>query len=251
SSQPPTVPNFVVVTSGEYEGVATDQTDINKFGARKHTSDYGAGTYGSDAECAEQAQFELDRYIALHDPYYEGAATDDVSIAAIGEIRAYHQHSFEDDDQAQQVAEAILAKLKLNAEMGSASVPLNVGQEPYDYIRVVDARQEDERTGNIGRLTRHYNWEEPTWEMRFSFGQRPEPAVDIMLIVEQSAQYFGQLIVDNLYAQKILADQLDMYWIDPDNTIDLSKIGDNLDNLPDGETYARVKTLHLDAGQIK
>jgi hypothetical protein len=38
-----------------------------------------------------------------------------------------------------------------------------------------------------------------------------------------------------------------MYWIDPDGTIDLSKIGDNIDNLPDGETYARVRTMHLDA----
>jgi len=58
-------------------------------------------------------------------------------------------------------------------------------------------------------------------------------------------------MVGDLYAEHILADNMDFVWIDPDNTIDLSKIGDTLDNLPDGEVYARVKTLHLDAGQIK
>ncbi|MBA7476034.1 hypothetical protein ES707_11409 [subsurface metagenome] len=248
SSSPPTVPNWVTVTSDPYSGEAKDQTDIDKFGARRHTTDFGAGNLASDAECEEYADLELDRYIALHDPYYEGIAIDQVSIDAIGEIRAYRQGSFEDDDQAQQVAEAILAKYKLNAEMGAASVPNNVGQEVYDYINVVDSRQGDERAGNIGRLTRHYDALKAEWPMSFNFGQRPEAAVDIMPIVEEATPYFGQLIVDNLYAQNILADSLDFSWLDPATcNIDLSKIGDNLDNLPDGEFYARVKKLHLDA----
>ncbi|MBA7617110.1 hypothetical protein ES703_24421 [subsurface metagenome] len=257
SSPPPTVPNWVTVTSDPYSGEAKDQTDIDKFGARKHTTDFGAGNLGSDAECAEYAQIELDRYIALHDPYYEGVATDPDSIAALatdgfnGEIRAYWQASFESDDEAKLVAEAMLAKVKLNAEMGAADVPLNVGSEVYDYIKVTDAREGgSERTGNMGSLIRHYNAEEAEWRMTFSLGQRPE-AVDVMAAIEEDAPYFGRLIVDNLYAKNILADALDMYWIDPDGTIDLSKIGDNLDNLPDGEVFARVKTLHLDAGEIK
>ena len=63
--------------------------------------------------------------------------------------------------------------------------------------------------------------------------------------------YFGKLIVDDLYAKHIKADSLDMVWLDPQGNVDLSLIGDNLDGLPNGEVYARVKSLHLDAGQIK
>jgi len=251
SSPTPTVPNWVIVNSTPYVGEAKDQEDIDKFGVRKHTTDFGAGNLLSDQECAEYAQQELDRYRNLHDSYYEGIAIDHDSVGAIGEIRVYQQYSFESAAQAQQVAEAILSKYKLNAEMGAANVPLNVAQEIYDYIRVVDARQQDERAGNIGRITRNYNAEKSEWRMNFGFGQRPEPTVDIMPIAEESSKYFGQLIVDRLYAQKIVADQLDMYWLDPDNNIDLSKIGSNLDDLPDGELYSRVKSTHLIAGQLK
>ncbi len=256
SSPPHTVPNWVIVQSDPYEGEAKDQTDIDKFGERKHTADYGAGTFGSDAECVVQAQSDLDGYIALHDPYYEGIATDPVSIAALatngfnGQIKEFWQAAFENDAQAEDVAEARLAKHTLNAEMGAASVPMNVGAEVYDYIKVTDEREDKERKGTIGSLNRHYNWEEPEWRLSFSLGQQPK-AVDVVSALEEDAPYFGRLIVDDLYAKNILAENIDFVWIDPAGNVDLSKIGDTLDNLPDGEVYARVKTLHLDAGQIK
>ncbi len=161
-------------------------------------------------------------------------------------------------DQADDIATAILSKHQLWSEMGAADVPMNVGAEIFDYVKVTDEREEDYRIGNLGHLTRHYNAKRAEWRMTFSFGNwmtvrkalaNLDPSGSIG--TDELEEYFTRLMVKDLYVENILAENMNFVWIDPDNTIDLSKIGDNLDNLPDGEVYARVKTLHLDAGQVK
>jgi len=161
-------------------------------------------------------------------------------------------------DQADDIAAAILSKHQLWSEMGAADVPMNVGAEIFDYVKVTDEREEDYRIGNLGHLTRHYNAKRAEWRMTFSFGNwmtvrkalaNLDPSGSIG--TDELEEYFTRLMVKDLYVENILAENMNFVWIDPDNTIDLSKIGDNLDNLPDGEVYARVKTLHLDAGQVK
>ena len=134
---------------------------------------------------------------------------------------------------------------------------MNAGQEIFDYIKVTDSRNGDARTGNIGSLRKV--WKAATerrssqYYMQFSFGAGSTPMPS-----GKTLRPFGggiasnsgleRLSVKDLYAEKIQADSLDMVWIDPEGNVDLSQIGDTLDNLPDGENYARVKSTHIEAG---
>lgn len=178
-------------------------------------------------------------------PQYQGEAVDSESYALLPKT-AYYQGRLTSNAQATEIATAILSKHQLWSELGSASVPMNVGAEVFDYVKVTDERQGDSRTGNIGYLARYWNAQKAEWRMVFSFGN-----YDIFRTRETLKEDEQRYNYTNLKVKNLFAENIDFVWLDPDNTIDLSKIGDNLDNLPDGTTYARVKTLHLDAGQIK
>jgi len=75
--------------------------------------------------------------------------------------------------QATALATARIAQLEMAAQRGNASVPLNVGAEVHDYIKVTDSRASDSRAGNIGSIRRSYNPNNRTygWLMGFSFGK--------------------------------------------------------------------------------
>lgn len=191
------------------------------------------------------------------DPQYAGSASDSDSFARLPK-RQYYQMFLESNAQAQAIAEAMIAKAQLWSEAGSADVPMNVGAEVYDYIKVTDSRQGDTRVGNIGAITRYYRPKSrdgrDAWHMTFSFGKwtTTEDVLRRLGITSDDLQAsFSRLSVKDLYVENILAENCDFVWLDPDNTIDLSLIGDDLDSLPDGEVYARVKSLHLDAGIIQ
>lgn len=188
------------------------------------------------------------------DPSYSGSAQDTESYNLLPK-REYKLMRLESNSQADDIAEAILSKYQLWAELGAADVPVNVAAEVFDYVKVTDSRESDYRVGTIGHLARHYNAGKSEWRMTFSFGSwmnfKSKLANMGLSSADEIEEYFTRLGVKDLYVENIYADNCDFVWLDPDNTIDLSQIGDNLDNLPDGETYARVKSLHLDAGQIK
>lgn len=186
-------------------------------------------------------------------PQYGGTAQEAESYDRLPK-REYKLTRLESNAQATAVAEAILAKAQLWCEAGSAIVPLNVGQEVYDYVKVTDEEEGDYRVGNIGKIVRHVNLRKNEWRMTFVFGnwQTVRKALsDLGITGDDIENYFSRLSVGSLYAEHILVEQLDAVWIDPEGNIDLSQIGDTLDNLPDGEVYARIKSLHLDAGQLK
>ena len=77
--------------------------------------------------------------------------------------------------QATAIAEAMIERYELDAERGFATVPMNVGQELWDYVKVTDSRQGDTKTGNIQFLQRnveiHLNNKPLTWTMMLSFGK--------------------------------------------------------------------------------
>jgi len=190
------------------------------------------------------------------DPQYSGEATIDgyASLPAKVKKTEFVQLRLESNDQATSIGEALIAKAEMGASRGQAEIRINVGSEVFDYIKVTDQRQGDTRTGNLGYIHRRFGKDK--WVMTFGFGNwltslRYQKMLKELETYTDAGQYFNRLIVGDLNAEHILADNVDFVWIDPDNTIDLSQIGDTLDNLPDGEVYARVKTLHLDAGQIK
>lgn len=190
------------------------------------------------------------------DPQYSGFAKDDESYARLPK-RKHFRLRLESNQQATDIAQAYIDKYKLGSDMGSAEIPMNVGAELFDYDKVTDERQGDSRVGNIGYIYRHYRGgDNPKFDMTFSFGNwfsviRAQAALNQIMGLTDIGADFNRLWVKDLYAEHIWVDNVDFIWVDPEGNIDLSKIGDNLDNLADGELFARVKSLHLDAGQIK
>lgn len=188
------------------------------------------------------------------DPQYSGFASDAEAYALMPK-RQYKATRLQSNAQATSIAEAVLARYQLDAEMGSADVPMNCGAEIFDYIKVTDQREDDYRIGNIGSITRKYL--PGKYTMNFSIGDPPgvqyikELYQTIKREAERRGSSFQRLYAKHAYIEHLSIDEINAEWLDPDSNIDLSKIGDNLDNLPDGEVYGRVKTLHIDAGQIK
>jgi hypothetical protein len=190
------------------------------------------------------------------DPFSQGEAQVEDYDSLPDKVKKtnFIQARLKDDDQADDIAEALIAKAEMGSKRGEALVPINVGAEVFDYVKVTDKRQGDTRTGNLGYIHRRFG--KDTWVMTFGFGNwlevlRYQAILKELETYTDAGQYFSRLQVGDLYAEHIQADSLDMVWIDPDGNIDLSKIGDNLDNLPDGEVYARIKSMHLDAGVLQ
>jgi len=187
------------------------------------------------------------------DPFYQGEATDD-SYDLIP-VCKYIQTRLQDDDEAGDIAAAVLGRYQLDAVMGAADVPMNCGAELYDYIEVTDAREGETRTGNIGYIKRTYNAAKGIYSMRFGFGAPPivEHTKELYQSLQReiSGLNLDRLKVKDLYAENIMADNIDMVWLDPESgDVDFSLMGDTLDNLPDGETYVKYRSLHLDASGI-
>lgn len=190
------------------------------------------------------------------DPSYSGSAQIDgyTSLPDAVKKTNYVQARLESNAQANSIAEALIAKAEMWSERGAAEVPINVGAELFDYVKITDQRQGDSRTGNLGYVHRRFG--QGNWLMTFGFGNwvamlRYRKILKELETYTEAGQYFDRLVVDDLYAKNIQAENIDLIWLDPEGNIDLSQIGDTLDGLPDGEVYARVKSLHIDAGQIK
>lgn len=188
-------------------------------------------------------------------PQYSGSAQVDGydSLPAKVKKTRFVQARLASNDEAEDIAEALIAKAEMGSKRGQAEVPLNVGAEVFDYVKVTDSRQGDTRTGNLGYVHRRFGKDK--WTMTFGFGNwldsiRYNQILKDLETYTDAGQSFERLSVGDLYAEHILADNMDFVWIDPDNTIDLSQIGDNLDNLPDGETYVRTRSMHLDASGV-
>ncbi len=175
-------------------------------------------------------------------PSYSGYAEDTVSSALLPK-REFHQMYLTSNAQATAVATARLLHYQLQAEGGAGDVPMNVGAEVYDYVKITDARQGDSVTGNIGSLTRYWNAKKGVWRMTFSFGGWASVR-DLLNELAAEGQYFERLQVKDLYAENIKGVSLDF------TSFDLNDIANGADP-PPAVNYARVKSLHLDSGQIK
>ena len=161
------------------------------------------------------------------DPSYSGSAQvtgyDDLSDAA--KKTRFIECTLSSDDQAEDIAEAVLAKAEMWSNQGQAPVPLNVGAEVFDYIKVTDSRQDDERTGNKGYVHRKFGPNE--WTMTFGFGNwlemtKYETILKGLETYTDSGNYFAVLKVGDLYSY--------------------------LDEIHDGpDLYIRQHYLHLDA----
>jgi len=161
------------------------------------------------------------------DPQYLGVASTSDYASLPDEVKKiqYVQMKLESNDQADNIAEALIAKAEMGSSRGQAATPLNVGAEVFDYVKVTDSRQGDTRTGNLGYVHRRFGIDK--WEMTFGFGNwydmlRYRDELNKLETYTDSGNYFRRLEVGSLYAY--------------------------LDEIRDGpDLYVRQKYLHLDA----
>jgi len=180
------------------------------------------------------------------DDEFEGTATDPSYSDLLKQ--EFYRATLEDDDQANDMAEAIIKKAQIAAKGGSGEIPLDLGLEVYDYVRITDTLQGDYVKGNVGWIHRRVNLLKKEWKMTFGFGgwTSTKGLLKDLTVDTDVGQLFERLSVKDLYAENIQTTQLDINWIDPEGNLDFEECGDTLDNLPDGEYYSRKKSLRLD-----
>ena len=113
-------------------------------------------------------------YIVVANPPEEttifSSSAADTASSDLKEIREYHHLAVTGTAQAAALATSILTQYQLGVDEGSGLVPLNVGAEVYDYVKITDARENDNRVGNCLYLERR--WVAPGWTMELRFGSK-------------------------------------------------------------------------------
>lgn len=108
---------------------------------------------------------------------YSGSATSATSYALDPKTRTTYRR-LASNAQGTSIAAALIEQTELGSERGSITVPMNVGQEVWDYVKITDSRQNDTRTGNVQYI--QFNVKIPgsgevfTWEMTIRFGRVSE-----------------------------------------------------------------------------
>jgi len=104
---------------------------------------------------------------------YSGYAKDSEAYNKYPKRRIVRISGVDSNAAATNIAEAILSKIQANRETAAGRLPMNCGQELYDYVGVTDIRDGNEILGNIGSLHRIWDAQERNpnvYPMMFTFG---------------------------------------------------------------------------------
>jgi len=112
--------------------------------------------------------------VTVHSPLdaltkYFGTATEAASYALLPK-EDFVSLVLASNNEATDIAKAIIDRAARNAETGSGLVMMNVGQEIQDYILFTDSRQNDKVRGRIRSITRYAG--PGVFRMAVSFGSR-------------------------------------------------------------------------------
>jgi len=188
---------------------------------------------------------------------YSGTATDSTSFALMPRTQ-YQTAAADSNTQAALIAESMLAKHRLHSPVAKLTVPLAPQVKVLDYLKVTDSRLGDSVSGNAG-LVRH-RWaaggtrtpcvwqtdiELGGWSSVRSLANRLE-----VYPTPQGYEKLGRLAVKDLEAENIRAGSIVLEWLTEAGAVDLSRIGDTLDHLGDGSTYAKLRSTNISAGNI-
>jgi len=172
--------------------IASEQIDPDDSASYSLSSGYAMSLYGLRATEHEffakavRSALVLPNAITVHsfpedDDQYTGSANSTASYALYPNPNSVKAH-LASNAQAASIAAAMIAMLEMKAQGGSATVPVNLGAEVYDYCKVTDARQSDSRTGNLGYIK--WWWKKPRtdrekeeFHMTFSFGEFKRAAI--------------------------------------------------------------------------
>jgi len=193
----------------------------------------------------DRTQLVFPTTFKVYDDDYSGEAKDQDSIDAYHEVIKYVPlDGLESNDQAADIADALLARIKMDAEFANASVPMNVGAEIFDYVKITDKREGSTVVGNIGYIKRHYSSGEYYMEFRFGGWLRVRQLVEDLKTFSSgvadggSFLAYDQLAVRELWVEHLQAEQIDLVMVE------------TLDDLPDGSTYEKVLSTQISAGKI-
>ena len=109
--------------------------------------------------------------LAAQDPSFTGSAQDSVTAAldnADVKKEVFKKLRVASNQECTDIATAILSHAQIDAESGHGFAPMNVGAEVWDFERINDSRESDNRVGNIGNLAWEYN--PPNFNFQFRFG---------------------------------------------------------------------------------
>ncbi len=157
-------------------GASTGESRVMEF-AFYQTYDYeyalGSGNHEFFSKSVRNA-LVIPNKVTVHsypddDTIYSGYYTDTTSFALVPK-EDFIRTKLTSSAQATAIATAMIGQAVMNSQRGSATVPINLGAEIWDFVKVTDSRQSDSRTGNIGYLKR---WYMPGRDlnMGFSFGK--------------------------------------------------------------------------------
>ena len=145
-----------------------------------------------------------------------------------GVFKAFYSHYCSSNDEAKDLADAILVKSQLNRDVGYVHLTrINALQEVGDYVTVTDAwTGEAEHSGHVSTIKRNVYRSGHT-DMTVMFGKwRTTDALE-RLRETHSDNYYGDITAEN---------------------IDMNSM---LDVTVDGTNYSMVLSAHLDAHKIK
>src|SRR3990167_1681104 len=118
-------------------------------------------------------------------PQYSGTATSGTSYALAPKTQTIYAR-LTSNAEAGSISSAMIERYELNAEKGAVVVPMNVGQELWDYVKITDDLSGDTRIGNIQFIQREVeifkDGRRPTWRMICSFGKLSTLSLSSLLL---------------------------------------------------------------------
>ena len=143
------VSDFKRIESDDQPHFFTIPTSGNSY-----TSDKGEFYSHSNRKALVIPNKQVVKSVDFETDGYTGSATSAASYALLpisgSPIRAYVSGS----SQAQDVAEAVIVRLEVNAQVGSSNVPMNNYEQIWNYVTVNNTWNGSTTTGNIAYLNR-------------------------------------------------------------------------------------------------
>ena len=191
-------------------------------------------------------------------PAYAGTAIDTDSTGKYRTVQAFFEYNLASNAQAADIAAAILAKYQMNQQCTVAHVPINLGQELYDYVKMTDFIDATVVTGNVGYINEVFRPDDNLFEATIGLGgwwtHRAESlAAEVGGEAgDSSIEQMGDIAVGTIYLNPISLDfVVDGVTYHRVKTGALSADGLVLyDQVVDGTTYKRVLATQVSAGKI-
>jgi len=195
-------------------------------------------------------------------PAYSGVATDSSSSGLYRSVMAFFEYNLASNAQAADIAAAILAKYQMNQRYTVAHVPINLGQELYDYVKMTDFIDDTVETGNVGYINEVYRPADNLFEATIGLGgwwthRASDVASSLSEEVggetgDSSVEAMGDIAVGTIYLNPINLDVV-VDGVTYKRTKSGALSADGLvllDQLVDGTTYKRILATQVSAGKI-